>query len=366
MGSSGWRSKLQACVTRGTPVLLREYTGAPDPMLTELLQCKVCWLLAKSHLLATPGRDFAACVSTACARAGCCVCVYVWVCELTRASLLQVPGFSLPASISMAGTLVSMNPAFKLYLHSPTAKPEAAALATLTPVMWETSAAGCESQLLASILHVERPDLAEQHTQLLASMAADQRLVQARLPEPDWPGICAAHPAGHCIGHCRMATNRAAYPGCSPWSCHLAGAPQQESVVVRAGIGVQELEDRALQQLEGTTASLLDDAGLMDSLTGASSAARSAAVSTCLTTCACHSSCCSGRFRKLAGSQGWPHCLDAAHWMESSANTDILVCRAAWLGQQPPRRLWSRAGLRTGPWQLPWQPCTWSWLICPS
>ena len=92
---------------------------------------------------------------------------------------VQVPGFALPTSITMGSTAVQVHPSFRLYLHSASVRPQQAALQALTPVVWETSARGCESQLLAAILHAERPDLEEQHTQLLTSLAADQRLVQA-------------------------------------------------------------------------------------------------------------------------------------------------------------------------------------------
>ena len=41
VGSASWQARLQSCVTLGSPVLLRDYAGAADPALVELLQCKV-------------------------------------------------------------------------------------------------------------------------------------------------------------------------------------------------------------------------------------------------------------------------------------------------------------------------------------
>ena len=93
----------------------------------------------------------------------------------------QVRTGQLAANCTMDGREVKVHASFRLYLHTPYSSLPPGPLQGLTPVWWAATHTGCCSQLLAAVLHCERPDLEKQHRDTVQSAAADERLIQASI-----------------------------------------------------------------------------------------------------------------------------------------------------------------------------------------
>ena len=78
----------------------------------------------------------------------------------------------------------------------------------VTPVWWAATPTGCCSQLLAAIVHCERPDLEKKHRDVVQGAAADQRLIQA----------CTAH--AWCTASTGLVVEQSGWAGTLYSGCH--------------------------------------------------------------------------------------------------------------------------------------------------